>query len=553
VTGHAAVPDLLRARADDAPGEPGLFHHAGGDWVGWSWEEYRDRASRAGSALRAAGVGPGDHVLLLIAEIDVAVTTLFGLWSIGAVPIFVGLPFRLDDVAAFVSQLRNTAQRLDARTLVVSDAFASLAGDETSPAPRVLAAGGLLGGEDAFGFAWERIDPSAPALIQLTSGSTGHPRGVVLSHRAVLANLAAISAALPAGEGAREVTWLPLHHDMGLIGGLLYPLFNGFPVNVLSPMAFRSDPFLWLQTMSDVKATCTPAPPSAYAITTRLASKAEAHGLDLGALRCAMVGAEPISPHVLREFASAFAPCGFRPQAFFPVYGLAEATVAVTFPAVLGETHLDRVDRSILERDGRAAPAGDGLDALELVGLGRPLPGTELRIVRDGELAGERVEGELHVRAPSLMDGYYGEPDATAGAIRDGWLATGDLGYVAGGSLFVTGRVKDLIIKGGHNLMPAPIEEIAGAVDGVRTGCVAAVGVPSAARATERVVVVAETKAAEDEHPQLARRVREALRLRGIAVDEVLLVEPGAIPRTTSGKIRRREVARTLALRETAR
>ncbi len=176
-----------------------------------------------------------------------------------------------------------------------------------------------------------------------------------------------------------------------------------------------------------------------------------------------------------------------------------------------------------------------------------------LRIVRDGAAVGDRVEGELEVRSPSLMDGYYGEPGATAEAIRDGWLATGDLGYVAGGSLFVTGRLKDLIIKGGHNLMPAPIEEIAGAVDGVRAGCVAAVGVASASRATERVVVVAETKVAADEHPQLARRVREALRVRGIAVDEVVLVEQGAIPRTTSGKVRRREVARTLALGQTAR
>lgn len=544
----ATIGELLLARAEQAPGEDGLFHHAGGEWVGWSWERYRDHAARAGAGLRAEGVRPGDHVLLLVAEIDVAVTTLFGLWAIGAVPIFVGLPYRLDDVAAFVAELRRTAQRLDARTLV-SDAFVGLVDDEAA-SPRVLAAGALRGEpEDPRA----PVDPDAPALIQLTSGSTGHPRGVVLSHRAVLANLAAISAALPAGEEAREVTWLPLHHDMGLIGGLLYPLFNGFPVHVLSPLAFRSDPFLWLRTMSDVRATCTPAPPSAYAIATRLARRAVDEGLDLGALRCAMVGAEPIAPRVLRDFAAAFEPCGLRPEAFFPVYGLAEATVAVTFPEVLAPTRVDRVDRAVLERDGVAVPAGEGPASLELVGVGRPLPGTELRIVRDGELAGERVEGELHVRAASLMDGYFAEPDATAAAIdAGGWLATGDLGYVAGGDLFVTGRVKDLIIKGGHNLMPAPIEEIAGGVDGVRAGCVAAVGLPSARRGTELVVVVAETKAAASEHPRLARRVREALRLRGIAVDRVELVAPGTIPRTTSGKVRRREVARTLALRDTA-
>jgi fatty-acyl-CoA synthase len=549
-TDVATIPELLYARAEQAPGEPGLFHHAGGEWAGWSWSEYRDRAARAGGGLRANGVERGDHVLLLIVEVDVAVTTLFGLWSTGAVPIFVGLPYRLDDVPAFVAELRRTARRLDASTLIVSDAFAELVEDGEA-SPRVLAAGAVDGGEPVN--APERVDASTTAAIQLTSGSTGHPRGVVLSHRAVLANLAAISKALPTGDDAREVTWLPLHHDMGLVGGLLYPLFNGFAVNVLSPLAFRSDPFLWLKTMSEVRATCTPAPPSAYAIAARLARKAAGERLDLSSLRCAMVGAEPISPRVLRDFAAALEPCGLRPEAFFCVYGLAEATVAVTFPEVLAATRFDRVDRTVLEREGRAVPAGGDLEALELVGVGRPLPGTELRVVRDGEPAGERVEGELHVRTPGLMVGYYGEPEATAAAIDgDGWLATGDLGYVADGDLFVTGRVKDLIIKAGHNLMPAPIEEIVGAVDGVRAGCVAAVGIGSERLGTELVVVVAETRAEAAEHPALARRVREALRLRGIAVDRIELVAPGSLPRTTSGKVRRREVARTLALGATA-
>ncbi len=339
--------------------------------------------------------------MLLIAEVDVAIATLFGLWAAGAVPIFVGLPYRLDDVAGFVAELRRTAQRLDARTLVVSDAFAWLVEDDTTP-PCVLAAGGLQ--VESAGAQWDEVDPDAPALIQLTSGSTGHPRGVVLSHRAVLANLAAISKALPAGEHAREVTWLPLHHDMGLVGGLLYPLFNGFSVNVLSPLHFRSDPFVWLQTMSDVKATCTPAPPSAYAIATRLARRAAEAQLDLSALRCAMVGAEPIAPQLLRDFATAFEPCGLRPEAFFPVYGLAEATVAVTFPQPLAETHVDRVDRTILERDGRAVPAENGPDALELVGVGRPLPGTELRVVRDGQ-AGGGAPGRRAVRARARPHG----------------------------------------------------------------------------------------------------------------------------------------------------
>jgi fatty-acyl-CoA synthase len=539
------IAELLRARAEQAPGEIGLAHWADGDWVTWSWAQYAARAGRAGAGLRAAGIGRGDHVMLLIVEVDVAIELLFGAWAIGAVPILAGLPYRLTDAEAFLGELRATARRMATDTIVVSDAFApyATAGHE---APRVLAAGTLRGegGDEA----WDPPQPHAPALVQLTSGSTGRPRGVVLSHATVLGHLAAISTALPPGEHAREVTWLPLHHDMGLIGGLLYPLFNAFAVNVLSPLAFRTDPYLWLRTMSDVRATCTPAPPSAYAIATRLAPRAVADGLDLSALRCAMVGAEPIAPHVLRDFAAALAPCGLRAEAFFPVYGLAEATVAVTFPRPLHATVFDRVQRAALELDGRAVPCKEGPGAIELVGVGRPLPGTELEIVRaDGTLAGEREVGEIRVRAPTLMDGYFGEPEASAQAIANGRLATGDLGYVADGSLFVTGRLKDLIIKGGQNLLPAPIEEIAGGVEGIREGCVAAVGIPSAQRGTELVCVVAETKAAEAEHAQLARRVREALRLRGVGVDRVVLVEPGAIPRTTSGKVRRHEVARTLA------
>jgi fatty-acyl-CoA synthase len=561
---HPTVAHLLRARADAAPDEAAVFCAGDGDWTRWSWSEYRDRAERAGAGLRACGIGRGDHVVMLVIEVDVALALLFGAWAIGAVPILVGVPYRLTDVAGFAAELQRTAQRLDARALVLSDAFAAVAaGDgegegeangQPAATPPVLGAGAVLaaaasdGGADGATFA--PPEPAAPAFIQLTSGSTGHPRGAVISHAALMSHLTAISRALPlAGPDAHCVTWLPLHHDMGLVGGVLYPLFNAMPVSVMSPLAFRTDPFGWLQRLSDVRATCTPAPPSAYAIAARLAPRAVEGGLDLGALACAMIGAEPIAPALLRGFAEAFAPCGFRPEAWFPVYGLAEATVAVTFPRLLGATEVDRIDRTALERDGRAVPCDEGPAAIELVGVGRPIPGTELRVCCPGGAAApDRVVGEIEVRAPSLMDGYYGEPEATAEAIGDdGWLRTGDLGYRAGGTLFITGRSKDVIIKGGHNLLPAAIEDIAGEVDGVRAGCVAAVGVASQQRATELVYVVCETKVAEEEARRaLSRAVRDRLRLRGIAVDHVVLVAPGALPRTTSGKIRRREVARTL-------
>ena len=348
-----------------------------------------------------------------------------------------------------------------------------------------------------------------------------------------------------ASEGAAGVTWLPLCHDMGLLGGLLYPLHAGFPVHLLSPLVFQARPFAWLEALSAARATHTAAPPSAYALALRLAPRAASVGLRLDRLRCAMVGAEPIAPSLLRAFAAAFAATGFREEAFFPVYGLAEATVAVTFPRLLAAPRVLRVDRARLEREGEAQEVAD--EGIEITGVGRPLPGTELRIAGpDAEALAEGRVGEILVRSASLMDRYDGEPDATLAALRDGWLRTGDLGLVRGGDLFVTGRAKDLIIKGGHNLMPEPIELATSTVEGVRAGCVVAVGVRDERRQTEEVVVVAETRLPAEAWADLDRRVRAALRLAGIAVDRVVFVPPGWLPRTTSGKHRRREVATRL-------
>jgi acyl-CoA synthetase (AMP-forming)/AMP-acid ligase II len=262
-----------------------------------------------------------------------------------------------------------------------------------------------------------------------------------------------------------------------------------------------------------------------------------------------MTGAEPVSPRVLRRFSDAFAPCGFRPEAFFPVYGLAEATVAVTFPKPMSPTRVDCIDRAVLESEGRAVPRGEGEGALELVGHGRPIAHTEVRILgEDGAELPERGVGEIEVRSATLMEGYYGDPEGTAAAIVDGWLRTGDLGYVAEGDLFVTGRKKEIIIKGGRNLVPSVLEEIVTAVPGVRAGCVAAIGVVSPERETELAIVVAETKLPVDDHARLADAVRDALKANGIAIDQVRLVAPGTLPKTTSGKIRRGELAALLDL-----
>ena len=534
---------LLRQYAQTRGEQPALRFATETGWTEYGYSRLWEAACRVAAGLHAAGVRPGDAVLMLVPEVEPSVVSLFGVWALGAVPVQVGVPFRLTDVGAFLDSLRVTAARLEARTLVVSEALAAFAPE--AEALKVLSAEALMA------CAPGTPDPEAapgPALMQLTSGSTGHPRAVVLTHERLMLHMACMSEALPSHGKSVAVSWLPLNHDMGLIGGLLFPFYNGFVGHLLSPADFRARPLRWLEVMSETKATLCAAPPSAYALMLRLSQRAQEAGLDLSRWECAMVGAEPISAALLRRFSDAFAKVGFRAEAFFPVYGLAEATVAVTFPKLLSPTRCDVVDRAALERDGVAVPREAGPGALELVGTGAPIPQTELRIAGpEGELLPERRVGEILVRAPTLMQGYFRDPAATEEVLRGGWLRMGDLGYRADGALFVTGRQKELIIKGGYNLIPSVLEEIAGAVEGVRSGCVVAVGVRSEEDETERVFLVAETKLEAPEWPALIERVQAALKAQGVAVDRILPVEPGALPKTTSGKLRRRAVAEALA------
>ena len=524
---------LLRRRADSDPDGVG-WHFAPGGPV--THRELWTRALERGGGLQQHGVKPGDVVLILEPDVRTAVEVLFGVWCAGAVPLQVGAPYRAEALSGFRASLSALATRVGARRLVISDALRAYAEGATG----VVCASALTG---------ERAAPApapGPAFLQLTSGSVSRPRAVAVGGDALLDHLAAIAHRLPATSEDHGVTWLPLFHDMGLVGGLLYPLFTGFPVTMLSPLAFRADPFQWLQTLSKVRASHTMAPPSAYAVVTGLAARAERESLNLGALRCAMVGAEPIPPSVLRAFSGAFASCGFRDEAWFPVYGLAEATVAVTFPPVDTPPRVDRVRGASL-RCGHAEPGDD----VDLTGVGSPLPGVDLRVVDGaGQPVPDRVVGEIWVRTRHGMAGYHGEPERTAAAYVDGWLVTGDLGYLADGTLFVTGRTKELIVRGGHNLLPWRLEDVAQGVDGVRRGCVAAVGVDVGPLGTQRAVVVAETRYPESDHAGLARAIRHALAADGQEVDAVRVVPPGWLPKTSSGKLRRRAVAeRLVALR----
>ena len=382
-----------------------------------------------------------------------------------------------------------------------------------------------------------------PALIQYTSGSTGAPKGVLLSHANLLANIRAGGEAIAMSPEDVTVSWLPLYHDMGLIGSWLASLYFGIPIVILSPLAFLSRPARWLQAIHAHRATLSPAPNFAFDLCARKVTDAEIEDLDLGSWRLAFNGSEPVSPETIERFARRFAPYGFRPQAMCPVYGLAESSVALTVSPLGRGPWVDRVARAAFERlrEARSAAPNDD-NPLRFVSCGRSLPGHEVRIVdAAGHPVDERVEGGIEFRGPSVTSGYFRNPAATRAVLRSGWMDSGDLGYWASGELFITGRQKDIIIKAGRNLYPHEVEEVVGDIPGIRKGCVAAFGMADPEAGTERLIVIAESR---EKLPEKVERLRSAVVGRmvtaiGLPPDAVVIARPGAVLKTSSGKVRR--------------
>ena len=517
---------------DDDGGETPLSY-------GWLWEE----AARVAAGLGARGLRRGDTVAIMLRTERRFFPTFIGTLMAGCVPVPLYPPFRPDRIAEYARRQVAILQNAGARLLVTFRDVERLAGLLTRQVPSLEA----VAGADAL--ADEPRPPlpvttDHPALIQYTSGSTGDPKGVLLSHGNLLANVRAIEQRLAVGPGDVAVSWLPLYHDMGLIGAWLGALYFGIPLALMSPLAFLARPVRWLRALHAHRGTLSPAPNFAFDLCATRIPDGELDGLDLGSVRVLLNGSEAVLPETIRRFVERFEPYGLDPAAVLPVYGLAECTVGLSTPPLGRRPRIDPVDRAAFQASGRAVPAPEGdARALRFVSCGRALPGHELQVADgSGRRAPERREGRVRFRGPSATRGYYRNPAATRGLVGDdGWLETGDLGYVAGGELFLTGRSKDLIITGGSNLYPHEAEAAAGAVPGIRTGCVAAFGAPDAERGTERFVIVAETRRTQpDERAALRRAVtRSVIDALGVAPDRVVLAPPGAVAKTSSGKIRR--------------
>ena len=497
------------------------------------------------SGLIKRDIEPGDRVALMLPTSVEFFVAFFGILYAGAVPVPIYPPMQMSQLEDYLRRQATILCNAEAKLLVA--------------VPEALRLGGLLRGlvpslsavESVGNLAASptptslpKIDNSAAtALIQYTSGSTGDPKGVVLSHANLLANIRAIFAAIDATPADVLVSWLPLYHDMGLIGAWLAPLYVGARCYIMSPLSFLAHPQSWLWTCHRYHATISAAPNFAFELCLKQIDDADLKGLDLNSLRFVANGAEPVSVHTLRRFIERFGQYGFRPEAMAPVFGLAECAVALSLPPPGRKPRIDRVKREALTRRGVAEPATAGDDnAIEIAACGRPLAGHEIRVVNDaGREVEERREGRLEFRGPSATSGYFHNDAKTRELFDDGWLDTGDRAYVANGDVFITGRIKDIIIRAGQHVYPHELEEAIGDIDGFIKGAVAAFGVTDRVSGTERIVVLAETNETDKaERDALVTRARDsATTIIGSPPDEIVLVDPGTVPKTSSGKIRR--------------
>jgi fatty-acyl-CoA synthase len=543
IPSSSAAPDTLAARvaAGAARGHDVTFV-SGDVHVTVPWSDVHAEAIRMAAAMQQHGVGPGDHVALLGPTTRALVTGIQAVWLAGATLVVLPLPMRMGSLDEFVAQTRKRILDADVRLVAADPDLAAFVTPEPGDPPMVHFGDLTTDAELQV----PTPDADAPAILQFTSGSTSDPKGVVLPHRAVCANLDAIAeAAELSADDDVLVSWLPLYHDMGLVGLLSLAMSTGSRLVLGAPQDFLASPGRWMQWMSRYGGTATAGPNFSYVLATRALRRAarEGEALDLSRLRVVLNGAEPIDPATVEDFVDAGAAFGMPPGSAFPAFGMAEVAIAGTFPPPGRGLVVDTVDRRVLETERYAAPVDAGSDgARSFARLGRAVPGLEIRIVGpdDGRELREREVGELQIRGTSVCAGYYGRPELNDELFHDGWLRTGDLGYLVDGELVLCGRIKDVIIVGGRNVFPEDIERACNDIDGVRPGNVIAFGVDTA-KGKEGMVVVAEARPADDADLALLRaEVHDRVKaVAGIPAKDVVLVAPGTLPKTSSGKLQR--------------
>ena len=519
-----------------------------------SWNQIHAEARVVGAALQARGLVPGDHVAILGPTSRSLITIIQGCWLAGVASMVLPLPMRMGSLDAFIDSTRSRIRHGDAKLVLIDDLladfYAQAAGDPPIEAMRAVLPGGS-GQVSGERLELPANDPERLVILQYTSGSTSEPKGVMIPDRVLTANIDASCTAAELTLDEVMVSWLPLYHDMGLVGFLSIPMTRGVQLVQAAPQDFLARPGNWMQWISDWGGTATAGPNFAWVLATRALKRAK--DLDLSRLTLALSGAEPVDPVAVEAFVAAAEPFGFRSGSMFPAFGMAEVAIGAAFPPRHRGLRTDSVDRLVLERDRIAKPllavdADEDLDVRRLPMLGKAVPGLEMRIVDPDTYAElpERHVGELLLRGTSVTPGYYKRPEATAALFRrGGWLSTGDLAYLLDGELVVCGRIKDVIIVGGRNVFPEDIERACGQLAGVRAGNVIAFGVEGY-KGKESVVVAAEVRLdpVAEQGVGALDAVRHdihhrTLEVSGLPPRDVMLVKPGTLPKTSSGKLQR--------------
>ncbi|MBN9089853.1 MAG: fatty acyl-AMP ligase [Reyranella sp.] len=540
-----SVPEMLDYAAR---GDTGVtFYSARGEPLSaLPWREIRERAHVVARKLIGAGFAMGDRLLITADTWVGFFDAFFGAQYAGLLPVPVSIPVGIGGKEAYLEQLRRQFAASGAVAAVGLDELAGFLADAAKEFPAVR----LQGGMGAIESLPEKPVDLRPlgaddtCYIQFSSGSTRQPHGVQITQAALMANLQGITGpgGLDVVEGDRATSWLPLYHDMGLIGFLFSPLSAQLSIDYLTPRDFARRPMQWLNLISKNRGTISYSPSFGYDLAVRRGAMQVPADLDLSSWRHAGIGGDMVRADVLDRFAQTFESKGFRPSAFIPSYGMAEVCLAITFCPGGSGMRTDTVDRTALAEAQRAEPAANPSDshrARRFVVCGGVLPGHRLEVRDEGRVLGDRAVGRIFVKGPSIMPGYFQEPEASREVLSDGWLDTGDLGYTLNGEIVVTGRAKDLIIVNGRNVWPQDIEWAIEAQKVVKSGDAAAFSIDTADG--ERVVVAVLARVAGDEaKAALARDVAGAVR-EAVAVDcDVVLVPPTmGLPTTSSGKLSR--------------
>ena len=539
--------ERLEQAADLGTGVDFVGHSVAHDGpVNVSWRQIHDEARAVGAALQSKGLLPGDHVAVLGPTSRDLMTIVRGCWLAGIASMVLPLPMRMGSLDEFVNTTRARIRHGDAKLVLIDDQLApfyeAVPGDPPIEAMRSVLPGALnVPSGDRLEL--PAHDPERLVILQYTSGSTSEPKGVMIPDRVLSANIDACCEAAELGPGERMVSWLPLYHDMGLVGFLALPMTKGVQLIQAAPQDFMAKPGNWMKWISDYGGTATAGPNFSWVLATRALKRAE--GLDLSSLTLALSGAEPVDPNAVEAFVEAAEPFGFHAGSVFPAFGMAETAIGASFPKRGAGLMCDTVDREVLERSRVAKPVEivdpDDLAvrARRLPLLGTAVPGMEMKVVDPAtyETLPERHVGELLLRGTSVTSGYYKREAATRALFSDGWLCTGDLAYLLDGQLILCGRIKDVIIVGGRNVFPEDIERAVGGLDGVRAGNVIAFGMEGY-KGKESVVVVAEVRSDDPEATRYDIHHR-TLEVCGLPPRDIMLVKPGTLPKTSSGKLQR--------------